>query len=150
MDIALPRSRVIELFDTPGNMKEWQPELLSYDHMSGESGQVGAKTKMVYQMGNREIEMVETVTRRNLPDEFVGTYEADGVWNEIANTFVESSPDSTQWILTSEFVCSGFFMKMLAAVAPGSFKKQTRTFMDRFVAFAEGRGSTSTESAATE
>ena len=36
--INLPRDRVIELFDSFENLKEWQEGLLSHDHVSGEPG----------------------------------------------------------------------------------------------------------------
>jgi hypothetical protein len=56
IDIALPRDRVIELFDNSDNLHCWQPGLVSYEHLSGEPGQVDAKAKLVYKMGNRDIE----------------------------------------------------------------------------------------------
>lgn len=150
MDINLPRSRVIELFDSTENMKKWQPELVSFDHLSGEPGQVGAKSKMLYKMGRREVEMIETITKREFPDSFVGTYEADGVRNEVANTFRETDSNTTKWILSSEFQSSGFFMKVFMAVAPGAFKKQTLKFMKQFKAFAESEGVAREESGGHE
>jgi len=74
IDIDLPIDRVIELFDNPDNMKKWQPQLESFEHVSGESGKPGAKSKLKYKMGKREVEMIETITVNNLPDEFSGTY----------------------------------------------------------------------------
>ncbi len=41
--VNLPRQRMIELFDNPDNMHKWQPGLVSFEHLSGESGQPGAK-----------------------------------------------------------------------------------------------------------
>lgn len=73
--INAPVNRVIELFDNADNMKEWQPGLVSFEHLSGTPGQVGAKSKLKYKMGNREIEMIETITVKNLPEEFSGTVE---------------------------------------------------------------------------
>jgi uncharacterized protein YndB with AHSA1/START domain len=32
--IDRPRARVIELFDNPENLKQWQPELVSFEHVS--------------------------------------------------------------------------------------------------------------------
>ena len=36
--INLPRDRVIELFDSFENLKEWQEGLISHDHVSGTAG----------------------------------------------------------------------------------------------------------------
>ena len=79
MDIDVPRQRVIELFDNPENLPRWQPDLLSFEPLSGEPGQPGATSRLRYRMGKKEVEMIETITARNLPNEFSGTYEADGM-----------------------------------------------------------------------
>ena len=50
--IGIPLKRVIELFDSQENLFKWQPELISFEHLSGEKGEVGAKSKMVCKMGN--------------------------------------------------------------------------------------------------
>ena len=131
--IDLPRARVIELFDDPDNMPKWQPDLISFEH---QSGQPGAKSQLRYKMGKREIEMIETITSRNLPDEFSGTYEAQGVWNSVANHFKEEGPEKTRWIMESEFKCSGF-MRIIAFLFPGTFKKQSLKMMNLFKDFAE-------------
>ena len=73
--INLARNKVIELFDSTENLKKWQPGLLSFEHQSGTPGEVGAKSRLQYKTGKREIEMVETITVKNLPDEFSGIYE---------------------------------------------------------------------------
>ncbi len=137
IEIELPRDRVIELFDDPDNLKEWQPDLILFEHMSGEAGTVGAKSRILYQMGKREIEMIETITVRNLPDEFSGTYDAKGVWNEVKNYFYVTERNTTLWTSDITFKFSGF-MKIIAFLFPSAFKKQSIKFMEQFKAFAEG------------
>lgn len=136
IEIDLPRNRVIELFDSSENMKFWQPELISFEHLSGMPGQVGAKSRLKYKMGKREVEMVETITKRNLPDEFDGTYDAKGVHNIILNKFIEVSPGKTKWVSDCEFQFSGF-MKIIAFLMPGAFKKQSQKYLEQFKSFAE-------------
>jgi hypothetical protein len=67
IQIDLPREKVVELFDNPENLKLWQPGFISAEHISGEKGHPGSKTRLNYKMGRREIEMIETITSRNLP-----------------------------------------------------------------------------------
>ena len=134
--LNLPRQRVIELFDSTENLYKWQPGLMSFDHLSGDPGEEGAKSKLKYKMGNREIEMIETITVKNLPDEFSGTYEAKGVWNEVKNYFHEMDENTTKWVSKNEFRCSGF-MKVFAFFMPGSFKKETLKYLQQFKEFAE-------------
>ena len=136
IEINIPREKVIELFDNPDNMKHWQPGLISYEHLSGDHGKPGAKMLLRYKMGKRKIEMIETITVRDLPNEFSGTYEAKGVWNMVKNTFTEPSDGSTIWLSENEFKFKGF-MKIMAAVMPGAFKKQSFKYMQQFKEFAE-------------
>ena len=103
IEIKLPRKKVAELFDNPDNMKEWQKGFVSMEHISGEAGKSGAKSKLRYKMKNREIEMVETILERNLPNEFTATYEAKGVWNRIVNEFHDTPEGHTKWITHQEF-----------------------------------------------
>lgn len=134
--INLPRKEVIELFDNSENIKKWQPTLIDFKHISGIPGQVGAKMKLNYSMGKRQIEMVETITLRTLPDKFEATYEAKGVWNLVQNTFIELPGNKTKWLLDTEFKCKGF-MAIVCFLMPGSFKKETEKSLARFKAFAE-------------
>ncbi|MEM7034592.1 MAG: SRPBCC family protein [Chloroflexota bacterium] len=139
IEIDLPRENVVALFDDPDNLKKWQPDLVVFEHQSGELGQPGAKSRIVHQMGKREVEMIETIVTRNLPDEFSGTYEAKGVWNKVENRFYELGENKTKWTLDSEFQCTGF-MRVMAFLVPGMFKKQTAAFMKQFKDFAEKTG----------
>ena len=136
IEIDLPRSRVIELFDNQENLKHWQPGLLSFEHISGTPGQPGAKSRLKYKMGNREIEMIETIIRRNLPDDYDFIFDAKGVHNLVSNKFEEIGPNKTRYITDSEFQFSGF-MKIMGWLMPGAFKKQSQKFLEDFKRFAE-------------
>lgn len=139
IEINLPVAKVIELFDDPENLKHWQPGLKSFEHISGVPGQVGAKSKLLFQMGKREMEMIETITARNLPQEFSGTYEVDGVFNIVKNYFVPIDENRTKYISEQEFQFKGF-MKIMGWLMPGMFKKQSQTFLENFKNFAENAG----------
>lgn len=136
VEINLPREKVVELFDNIDNLKHWQPGLLSFEALSGTPGHPGAKSKLKYKMGKKEIEMVETITKRDLPDEFSGTYETKGVWNSVSNKFIPVGDNKTKIISETEFNFSGF-MKVIGFLMPGAFKKESQKFLDRFKAFAE-------------
>lgn len=137
ININLPRKRVIELFDNPDNLAKWQPGLLKFEHISGEPGTPGAKSRLLYKMGKRETEMIETVTLRELPEKFQGTYQARGVLNIQENYFEVVDENTTKWTSTSEFKFSNLTMKVMGWLMPGAFKKQSYTFMELFKTFAE-------------
>ena len=120
---VLQREKVIELFDNPDNMAKWQECFISFEPISGQPGSEGAKAKLKYKMGKREVEMIETITKRNFPEEFHGTYEAKNVYNVVNNYFVDQG-ETTKWISDNEFRFSGF-MKLIAFFMPGAFKKKS-------------------------
>jgi len=134
--IDLPRARVVELFDSFENLKHWQEGLLQHEHLSGEPGMPGAKTKLLYQMGRRRTEMVETILTRQLPEEFSGSYDTSGVHNILRNFFYDEG-ERTRWVLDSDFQFHGL-MRLMAWFIPSSvFRKQTRQTMEAFKNFAE-------------
>ncbi len=136
--INKPIDRVVELFDDPDNLAEWQPGFISMEHIEGEYGEPGSKYRMKYKMGKREIEMIETVLVRDLPKEFTGTYEAKNVWNKISNHFESIDENTTRYSSENEFKFSGM-MKLFAWLMPGAFKKQSQKYLDLFKEFAESK-----------
>lgn len=134
--INLPRERVIELFDSSENLSKWQPGLQSFEHIAGEPGQVGAQSRLVFDENGRKIEMLETITVRNFPDEFSAIYEAKNVKNISRNFFYADGADCTRWVAQNEFQFGGM-MIILSLFMRKSFPKQTQTFMEQFKNFAE-------------
>ena len=63
----------------------WINGLESFEHVSGEPGQPGAVSKLVFVNGRHQIELIETITERNLPDEFNGRYAWKGGQNTLRN-----------------------------------------------------------------
>ena len=134
--INLPRKRVLELFDSTENLYKWQKSLINFEHLSGSAGEVGAKSKLTYKEGKGDFVLIETITVKNFPDEFSGTYETKGVFNEIKNYFIEIDENTTKWVSDSEFKFSGF-MKIISLFMKGSFKKESMKFLTYFKEFAE-------------
>lgn len=136
IEINKPIDEVVALFDNPENMKQWMEGLQSFETFEGISGKPGAKSKLVFQMGKRRMEMIETILTRNLPEEFSGTYEMNGVLNIIRNKFVKLSDSKTKYITENEFQMSGM-MKVFGWLFPGMFKKQSYKYLEAFKKFAE-------------
>ncbi len=136
IDLDLPRDEVVRLFDSTDNLYKWQRGLLSFEPISGAPGQPGAKSKLKFQMGKRQIEMIETITARNLPEQFDGTYEAPGIFNIISNRFVVLGSNQTRWESENEFQFRGM-MRLMGFLMKGAFPKQSLKYMEDFKAFAE-------------
>lgn len=135
--INKPIEEVVSLFTNPDNMELWMEGLQSFKHISGEPGKEGAKTELDFKMGKREITMIETIIKNNLPDEMVTTYEAKGVYNKINTKFQRVDSNSTKYISENYFEFKGLFMKIMGALMPGAFKKQSMKYLLDFKTFAE-------------
>ncbi|MFF5792633.1 SRPBCC family protein [Paeniglutamicibacter sp. NPDC012692] len=136
--VNVPRSRFIELFDDPENLKLWQTGLLSFEAVSGTPGEPGATSRLLYKQGRGTMEMVETVTRRELPDAFDGTYDAKGVHNICKNEFHDVDGTATRWVAHNTFEFSGF-MKIVGLLFGSMFPKQNLKTMNEFKSFAEAQ-----------
>lgn len=138
IEINQPVDKVVELFDNPDNLKKWMEGLQLFEPIAGEPGQPGSKSRLLFKMGRREVEMIETVTVRNLPHEFSGTYEVSGVFNIVKNRFFPLPGNKTKYVTEQEFRFKGF-MKLIAFLMPGAFKKQSMKYLAAFKKFAESQ-----------
>lgn len=136
IEIDLPRERVIELFDSVDNVPKWQAGLIKYEPTEGEPGQVGSKAQLAFELGGGAIEVTETITDRNLPEEFNFTYEANDVKNVVTNRFIDVAPDQTKWISECSFTFSGM-MKIIGGTMKTTFEKRSQKALEDFKAFAE-------------
>lgn len=137
IEIALPREEVVAKFDNPDNLYCWQEGLQSFVHKEGEPGQPGAKSELTFLLGKREMLLTEIVHRRELPERFDGEYVWAGGRNTLQNRFVEVGPSRTRWESTCSYEFSSIFLKMMAVLAPGLFKKQQMKYLRNFKAFCE-------------
>lgn len=138
LTVNLPRQRFIEHFDDPENLKEWQKGLISFEGLSGIPGEPGATSRLTYRQGRGTMEMIETVTRRELPEAFDGTYDAKGVHNVCRNEFHDLDGSATRWVAHNVFEFTGF-MRIVALLFGPMFKKQSLKMMTAFKEFAEAR-----------
>ena len=139
VEIEIERSRddVIELFNSADNLFFWQTGLQSFKHISGNPGEVGAVSLLTYQNGKHNIELTETITHVNLPEEFDGTYEWKSGMNTLVNRFEELGPNRTKWISTCSYEFRSIGLKLMGMLMPGMFKKQNMAFLKNFKAFCE-------------
>lgn len=138
VDIELSVRKVIEFFDNPANLGKWQKGLVSYEHISGIPGKPGAKSKITIKTGKHIIELMETITVKNLPHEMTGLYEHEHMVNTMTNRFLPLGENRTRYeaeIHYTRFI--GFIPKMMALLMPGIFRRQVQQTLDRFKVFAE-------------
>lgn len=136
IEINKPIQKVIELFDNSDNMYKWMEGLESFEHLNGTPGEVGARSILKFKKGRSEIHLIETITVKNLPEEFTGTYEAKGVFNVVKNKFIPLSENKTKYITEQDFKLTGF-MKIIGFLMPGAFKQQSMKYLAAFKHFVE-------------
>ncbi|WP_179006352.1 SRPBCC family protein [Winogradskyella forsetii] len=134
--IEKPISEVIKKLNSATNWKHWQEGLVSTAHISGIPNELGAKMKLNYHFGNRKMEIIETVTKQDFPNEFHATYTTKGMRN-IQKNYYKSENGFTKWTAVNEFQPTNFMMSMMLFFMPGAFKKQTKTYMTNFKNFVE-------------
>lgn len=139
VEIGLPVEKVLELLQDPENMQHWQPGLIGYEPLDEKTGEVGSRMKLRFKMGKREIEMIETVLEKNLPEKLVLEYTTDSVYNLNTNLFQQISDSRTTWIQENEFQFQSIPLKIFGFLMPGMFKKQSQEYLDNFKKFAESR-----------
>ena len=137
-EINKPINDVIKLFDNVDNLYKWMDGLQSFETISGVAGEIGAKSKLKFKTGNREMEMVETILSKNLPKEFKVAFEMNGGYNTVSQSFVKVSETVTKNIVESEFEFKGI-MKFLAPLMKWLFKAQSMKYQKAFKKFVEGQ-----------
>ena len=135
--IQKPLQEVIKKMSSLENMKHWQNGLVSTEHISGTPGEFGSKIKLNYTYGKRKMELIETITKQNLPNEFHATYSTKGMRNIQENYFETRADGFTSWVSKNEFQPTTFAMNAMLFLMPNAFKKQTKTYMTNFKKFVE-------------
>ncbi|MDN3493673.1 SRPBCC family protein [Winogradskyella bathintestinalis] len=135
--IKEPISVVIKQLSSIDNLKHWQEGLVSTAHISGIPNEIGAKMKFNYSFGKRKMEIIETITKQNFPNELHATYTTKGVRNIQENYFKPTASNYTKWTAVSDFQPTNFVMSLMLFIMPSAFKKQTKTYMTNFKNFVE-------------
>lgn len=134
--IARPRARVIELITDPRNTPEWQPGIKRIELLSGIQDEVGARSRVIFEFSGMQIEVVETVVQRQVPDLIVSSFEARGVKNTVVNRFYDMGAGQTRWVMDNTLQFGGA-MALVGVFVRGVIAKQTTQSMERFKLFAE-------------
>jgi len=138
-EINMPIEKTFELFLNKNNLKEWQKELISYEHIIGIPGEVGAVTKLNY----KSVTIFETVTLKNMPYEIRGVYEHKRgektiMVHNASNRFSLIGENKTLFELEMEDVkFVGFLPKLMSKLMGGMFEKYHQNEVDQFKVFAE-------------
>lgn len=138
VQINQPIHKTRELLEDQDHFHEWQDGFESFELISGEAKMPGSKSRIIYKQNGRKLELIETLKKYDLPDEFVATYEHKHMDNTMIVNMTELSDNSTRLEYYVEYTAlRGFMPKLMAFLFPGMFKKQVQKWLDQFKVFAE-------------
>lgn len=133
-DMTVPIHRVIALFENPDNLKEWQDGFMSIEPIGGIPREVGSKSKLTHD----KLELIETIIRNELPEEFKATYEHKHMVNTMSCKLMKIDPNITRFEQEIHYTkFNGFLPKLMAKLFPGMFEKQVQKWLNQFKTIAE-------------
>ena len=135
--VNVPIHEFVEKLDNIDNRKHWQRGLVSTEHISGGLRLFGDKMRLIYRFGSHTREITETITKRNLPNEFHVNYTSKTSQNLQQNFYKKTTDGFTIWTSHNEFVPLNFKMRLILLFMPNAFKKQSLIYMQDFKNFAE-------------
>ena len=133
-EINKPIDHVSYHFQNPETMKHCQYGFKDIIHLSGDKGQIGSKSKLVY----KKFDLFETIIENNLPHEFVALYEHKHMTNTMKVNFEAVTDSKTGYTSEIEYTqFNGFMIKGMAKLFPSMFKKQVQKWMNKFKVYVE-------------
>tara|TARA_B100000073_G_scaffold16735_1_gene13529 strand:- start:559 stop:993 length:435 start_codon:yes stop_codon:yes gene_type:complete len=136
IDIKLPIDEMMLLLENRQNDKKWQEGLDNFQHLEGNAGKKGAKSKITYIFGKRKIEIKETIIKKTL-NKSSFEYESNMVYNIVENSFTSIDQNNTKWKQHHNFRGKSILLKIMIRLMPNMFKKQSIKFLNNFKKFAE-------------
>lgn len=130
------RKEIIEVFENPDLLPDWQRGLKKSRLVRGNNGEVGSQRKLYITIEGQSIKMTETILKKNLPEEWHGKYTSKGMESIQKNYFEAIDKHQTKWTSYSEFKFSGF-MLFVSKILPDIFKKRSLMVQRDFKAFVE-------------
>lgn len=134
--INLQREEVIDKMEDPAGLKYWQRGFIYSRHLSGLPGKEGARYKLKYSTGKRDIIIIKSILKRVYPKKIHCTFETEGIFKIWKNYFEEAPGNRTLWIVDKEIQFSGLG-KIVSIFKADTFKKQTLELMQDFKAYSE-------------
>lgn len=138
--INLPKKDVVEYWKDERHFTKWQDGFLKIEHLEGEPGTSGAKSKLYYRQGKRDMELFETIIENNLPDENSAQYEHTHMTNIMTTRFIPIEENLTRYEVEIEYTkFNGLMPKLLAKMFPGMFVKQSQKWVNQFKDFVASK-----------
>ena len=135
-EIRASRDFVWAVFENPDNLTRWQPTLESFTHQTGEVGQPGATSELVYNENGKKITMIETVTERQKPQFMAGIYDSARATSLIVIHLEEIDDNTTRFVSYTNMKFKGM-MKIMSVFVAKSIRDRAEADLNRFKLLVE-------------
>lgn len=133
--IALPREKLLDLFQNDRFVLSWLDGLKIIRHISGKRFHRGSITEMVFDMDGKDVVIVETILETNYPDSYDAHYKTKAMINITRNKLIDQG-DSTLWQSENIFKLSGL-SRIFEPFMKKQFVKKTNADMQKLKLTAE-------------
>ncbi len=123
-------------YNDSSNKERWQQNFESCTHTSGDPGEPGAISELVFNENGKAMVVNETITERREPVFLSAIYESKLASTIIVNHFESIEGAKTRWTTWCNFTFKGF-MKIMALFIAGTIRKRTEDDMHRFKLLVE-------------
>ena len=136
ININKPILEVVKYFEDPEALKQSQKGFIRMEHLSGNVGEAGAKSKLVY----KKFDLIETIIHNKLPDEFYAKYEHKSMINTMFSKFSKVNENETKLTTDIDYTeFKGFMINLIAKIFPRMFKKQVDKWLTNFKKYCESQ-----------
>ncbi len=138
IEIHKPMEEVARFFANPNYLKEYQDGFVKKELVSGKGGAVGAVSKMLYKHGKHDMELIEAITKNELPHTFEASYHHKHMDNTMKCSFVSINESKTNYIYEYEYTRIDWVMpKLMAILFPSMYRKPAEKWLRQFKEFVE-------------
>ncbi len=138
VEIEKPIEELIVLIQDPEVTLQWLEGLRSVKHVSGESRQVGAISKVVFDSPAGRLLITETVISNDLPEEYIMRYDGQGYVSYSNYSFEKLSNASTLFILQQDVELKGA-LRLVEGLMKKTMIRQLDKSAESFKRYAERR-----------
>jgi uncharacterized protein YndB with AHSA1/START domain len=134
--IKQPAEKVWQLMRDEKQLPLWLTNFKSIEHLSGEKGEAGSTSRMVFLEGGRTMEITEHILKVVENKEVHFTLSHPTMISDVRTRLVQKD-GGTMLIQATETKPQGFFMKLFFLFMKGTMKKRMQTDLERLKLLAE-------------
>jgi uncharacterized membrane protein len=136
VSVNKPVEVVFETFNNSENIKNWIPEVKSFDVVNENIGKTGSVYKMVVENQGQEIVMTQKIIAFVKNEKVTLFFDAENMLKRDDYVFVEKN-GTTTITLNSSCQSESYLMACMFPFFKGTFQEQDQTYLNNFKAFAE-------------